>query len=197
MLAFLNIPFDQRYESLYLAFIAGLSGFGLVPQAVLQVLGSQRRLDRLVRLLGACKYSLHTSPESNSTPAARRRHDSICPSNLGWLWQMPNIVAMGIGGLSEAKGFRVLKSLSDIDGTEVYIHRGGPIGVLRGLTNALARSRHRPTVRELQAVYRDVKQTAEILKQELATPTLFDTRPFLDLVLAASIGAKRRIASLR
>jgi hypothetical protein len=39
--AFLNIPFDQEFESLYLAFISGLSGFGLIPQAVLQIPGSQ------------------------------------------------------------------------------------------------------------------------------------------------------------
>jgi hypothetical protein len=97
----------------------------------------------------------------------------------------------------EAKRFRILKSLSDINGTEAYIHGGGPIGVLRELTNALSRSRHRPTVRELKAVYRDVKQAAVLLKQELAAKTLFDTRPFQDLVLAASISAKRRIASLR
>ena len=50
---------------------------------------------------------------------------------------------------------------------------------------------------ELKAVYRDVTRTAATLKRELATHTLFDTRPFQDLVLAASIGAKQRIASLR
>src|SRR6266850_2407623 len=29
--AFLNVPYDRRYERLYLAFIAGLSAFGLAP----------------------------------------------------------------------------------------------------------------------------------------------------------------------
>ena len=57
--AFLNIPFDQRFEALYLAFIAGLSGFGLIPQAALQIPGSRRRLDRLIDLLGTCQYSFH------------------------------------------------------------------------------------------------------------------------------------------
>src|SRR5437016_13663424 len=59
VLAFLNIPFDQQFESLYLAFIAGLSGFGLIPQTVLQIPGSQRRLDRLIQLLRTCQYSFH------------------------------------------------------------------------------------------------------------------------------------------
>jgi len=41
---FLNVPYDKEFESLYLAFIAGLSGLGLIPQAVLQIPGSERRL---------------------------------------------------------------------------------------------------------------------------------------------------------
>lgn len=97
----------------------------------------------------------------------------------------------------ESKKFRALKSLSDINGTEVYIHDNRPIGVMRGLTNALARSNHKPTVLELQAIYRDVKRAAATIKRDLKAQTLFDTRPFLDLVLAASISAKRRISSLQ
>ena len=91
----------------------------------------------------------------------------------------------------------MLKSLSDINGTEVCIHNGRPLGVPRELTNALARSRHKPTVLELAAVYRDVRRTAKNLKRELAAQTLFDARPFKDLVIGASISARRHIASLR
>jgi hypothetical protein len=97
----------------------------------------------------------------------------------------------------EAERFRILKSLSDINGTEAYIHDGRPVGVLRELTNALARSRHRPTVRELMAVYKDVRRAAVVLKRDLSTPTLFETRAFQDLVLAASISARRHVASLQ
>ena len=97
----------------------------------------------------------------------------------------------------ESKQYRALKSLSDINGTESYVHYNRPIGVLRGLTNALARSHHRPAVIELQAIYRDVRRAAVGIKRDLRTQTLFDTRPFLDLVLAANISAKQRISSLR
>jgi hypothetical protein len=198
ILAFLNIPFDQQFESLYLAFIAGLSGFGLIPQAVLQIPGSQRRLDRLIGLLGKCRYSFHDLSRVELDPRRPKTPRFNMPFELGLA-----VAGTGRGRnrhrwyVFEAKKFRVLKSLSDMNGTEAYIHGGTPTGVLRELTNALARSSHRPTVRELQAVYRDVKRTAVILKQDLATQTLFDTRPFLDLVLAASISAKQRIASLR
>jgi len=31
--AFLNLPYAKRYEKVYLAFIAGVAGYGLVPTA--------------------------------------------------------------------------------------------------------------------------------------------------------------------
>ena len=43
--AFLNVPFDKQFEPLYLAFIAGVSGFGLTPQAVIQIPGRRRCLE--------------------------------------------------------------------------------------------------------------------------------------------------------
>ena len=45
--------YDRRYERLYLAFIAGRSAFGLAPRATVELAGSQRRLDRIVRPLRA------------------------------------------------------------------------------------------------------------------------------------------------
>jgi hypothetical protein len=54
--AFLNVPYDRRYERLYLAFIAGLSVFGLALRATVELAGSQRRLDRIVRLLRSCSF---------------------------------------------------------------------------------------------------------------------------------------------
>jgi hypothetical protein len=45
--AFLNVPYDRRYQRLYLAFIAGLSAFGLAPRVTIELGGSQRRLDRI------------------------------------------------------------------------------------------------------------------------------------------------------
>ena len=48
--AFLNVPYDAQHEELFLAFLAGLSGFALIPHATLEIPGSQRRLDRIFRL---------------------------------------------------------------------------------------------------------------------------------------------------
>jgi hypothetical protein len=183
---------------LYLALIAGLSGFGLVPQAVLQIPGSQRRLDRLIRPPGTCRYSFHDLSRVELDTHRPQTPRFNMPFELGLAVASAELSRNGHRWyVFEAKKLRVSKSLSDIDGTRVYIHGGGPIGVLRELTNALVRSRHKPSVQDLKAIYQDVRRTAARLKQELSTHDLFDTRPFLDLVLAASISAKRHIASLR
>lgn len=68
--------------------------------------------------------------------------------------------------------------------------------LLLALTNALTRTRHRPTVRELAAILEDLKKTAVEIKKDLQTDSLFDARPFHDLVVAARLIAKDRVASL-
>jgi hypothetical protein len=40
---FLNIPYDRNFENLFLAYIAGISAFGLVPRATLEIANSSRR----------------------------------------------------------------------------------------------------------------------------------------------------------
>src|ERR1700739_747194 len=56
---FLNIPYDSAFENLYLAYIAGLSAFGLIPRATLEIPPSQRRLERILKLIQQCSYSIH------------------------------------------------------------------------------------------------------------------------------------------
>lgn len=196
--AFLNVPFDAEFEPLYLAFIAGLCGFGLSPQSVLQIPGSHRRLDRLTDLISNCQYSFHDLSRVELDVKRPRVPRFNMPFELG--------LAVGwekFGGDShrwyafESKPFRALKSLSDLNGTEFYIHDNRPIGVLRCLRNALARSEHRPSVPDLQGIYSDLTSRAIDLKRELATESLFDTRPFVDLVTAAHRFARDHIPTLR
>lgn len=196
--AFLNIPFDKQFEPLYLAFIAGLSGFGLIPQAVLQIPGSERRLDRLTALMSRCQYSFHDISRVELDDRRPRVPRFNMPFELG------AAVGMAEHGrydhfwfAFESKPYRALKTLSDLNGTEIYAHEGKAVGVFRCLTNALARSEHRPTVLDLQAIYRDVRKAAQKIQHELAAHSLYDTRPFQDLVVAASLSAQTRIASLR
>src|SRR5208337_563400 len=112
--AFLNIPYDKQFEPLYLAFIAGLSGFGLIPQAVLQIPESKRRLDRIFSLIGECKISFHdlSRVKLDLKPPPTPRFNMPFELGLAVAWQ-------SIGDPShrwyvfEAEAHRLQKSLSD------------------------------------------------------------------------------------
>src|SRR5947207_9709203 len=56
---FLNIPYDDAFENLLLAYIAGLSAFGFAPRATLQIPFSRRRLERIISLIESSEYSVH------------------------------------------------------------------------------------------------------------------------------------------
>src|SRR3989449_1772313 len=196
--AFINAPSDASYESLFLALSGGLSGFGLIPRATLEIPGSERRLNRIVGLLRRCRYSFHdlSRVELDSTPPQTPRFNM--PFELG--------LAVALKQTSrrhhewfvfEAKAHRMSKSLSDLGGTDEHVHGGTPRGVLRTLTDALARSRHRPTVAELEQIYADVVKGAAAIKESLRAESLYSARPFKELVVAARISARQRIKSLR
>lgn len=97
----------------------------------------------------------------------------------------------------EAMPHRVVKSLSDLAGTDEYIHGATARGLLRALTNALARNRHRPTVRELEQIHQDLRTAARTIRLNLRARSLFEARAFKDLAMAAQISARRRIGSLQ
>jgi hypothetical protein len=56
---FLNIPYDKKFENLCLAYISGVSAFGLSARATLEIPGDARRLDRIFQLMQGCEYSVH------------------------------------------------------------------------------------------------------------------------------------------
>ncbi len=196
--AFLNVPYDRRYENLYIAFIAGLCGFGLTPRATIEITGSRRRLERIIRLIQECAYSFHDLSRvelDRSRPFTPRFN---MPFELGLaVAQARNQRGKQKWFVFEAQAHRLKKSLSDLDGTDPYIHEGDSYGVLRALTNALSRDRNRRDLRELEEIYLDLSKAARAIKRELRGGSLFEARPFHDLVVSARIFAQERLGSLR
>jgi hypothetical protein len=196
--AFLNVPYDAKHEAVFLAFLAGLSGFGLIPRTTLEIPGSERRLDRIVHLLRRCRYSFHdlSRVELDSTPPPTPRFNM--PFELGLAVALDKLQRGRHEWLVfETVPHRAWKSLSDLAGTDEYVHEATPQGVLRSLTNALVRRRHQPTVAELQEVFRDVSEFARELKRQHKTTSIFEARAFRELVAAAQASASRRTAALR
>jgi len=114
---FLNCPFDSKYENLYLALIAGATALGLTPRCVLEIPTTAARLTRLVDLISQCDYSIHDlSRVQLSGPAPR--------------FELGLAVAVGVHEnygnhhwiVLEAVRYRLLRSLSDLNGFDPFIH---------------------------------------------------------------------------
>jgi hypothetical protein len=192
--AFLNVPYDKRYERLFLAFVAGLCGFGLIPRATVEIPGSRRRLERIIELIRECRYSFHdlSRVALDRTPPPTPRFNMPFELGLAVAWSVSRRGVQKLF-LFESKPHRLSKSLSDLNGTDPYIHNGEPEGVLRELTNALVRERDSPSLDELKAIYNEVRRAASRLKRTLGGASLFEARPFRDLVvLAIDICTARR-----
>lgn len=140
--AFLNVPYDSGYEDLYLAFIAGLCGFGLTPRATIEIPSSDRRLDRIIKLIRSCGFSFHDLSRVELDRHAPFTPRFNMPFELGLAVDWARTVrAAHQWFVLESEPHRLEKSLSDINGTDPFVHGGSPRGVLAALSKrAVAQS---------------------------------------------------------
>jgi len=187
---FLNIPYDSRFEKLYLAYIAGVSAFGLIPRATLELTASERRLSRISRLLQDCQYAVHdlSRVELDRTPPCTPRFNMPFELGLSVAWAR-------IGStphswyIFEAPAHRLEKSLSDLNGSDVHVHGGRIDGIFRELCNAFVRVSRRPTVPDMWRVYRDLRKSLPVILADAGAHSAFEARTFRDLSLVAKQSA--------
>lgn len=84
----------------------------------------------------------------------------------------------------EAKKHRIEKSLSDLGGTDVYIHRGSADGLFGELTNAFVRARRQPSG-QMKIVFAELRAALPKLMRDAGTRSPFTARVFDDLRLLA------------
>jgi hypothetical protein len=46
---FLNVPYDESFAELFLAYIVGICSYGMTPRTTLEVPGGEQRLRRIAR----------------------------------------------------------------------------------------------------------------------------------------------------
>jgi hypothetical protein len=182
---FLNIPYDEKFKKLYLAYIVGVSALGLVPYATLGISGD-RRLDRIFSLIQACKYSIHdlSRVEANASPPRTPRFNMPLELGLAIAWKR-------VGSPShswfvfESQLRRAEKSCSDISGTDVYIHRADIQGIFRELRNALVRPDTQPTVPQMLKMYDELKPVVRRILRNAGTSDMYQAQVFSEIRLAA------------
>jgi len=86
----------------------------------------------------------------------------------------------------ETRPWRPQKSLSDLNGTDVYAHGGTPAGVFRELLSAFVRHRNQPTVRQMTVIFEALQKNLRPILQETGAASPFEASVFKRLSVYAS-----------
>jgi hypothetical protein len=189
---FLNIPYDEEFQKLYLAYIVGLSQLGFDPFITSGITGGERRLDKVLALIQSCRYSIHdlSRVEVSVAPPATPRFNMPLELGLTITWAKLN-PKRHTWFLWESTPRRLQKSMSDLDGTDPYIHSGTVEGVLRELRNAFVRD-GAPSVQSMMAGYRIVEEQIERILAGAGTRNLYAASVFRELCFVAENAAHQK-----
>lgn len=182
---FLNIPYDGDFENLYLAYIAGVSAFGLVPRATLEIPTSQRRLDRILGLIEGCSYSIHDLSRVQLDRSAPRTPRFNMPLELGLAVSQDALHRRARWYVCETVRHRVSKSLSDLDGADIRIHCGTVRGLFAALGDIFVRKHRQPSAQQMYRIYLVLRRNLPRIMRQAGATGPYGARVFRDLVLAA------------
>jgi hypothetical protein len=183
---FLNIPYDEEFWSLYVAYIVGLYQLDLVPHLASEIAGGERRLNRIFQLIKSCRYSIHDLSRVEVSVAATAVPRFNMPLELGMTITWANLhPSRHTWFVWESEPYRLQRSASDLNGTDPYIHKGTPEGVLRELCNAF-QSDHAPTVPEMIDVYRFVNNQLDAILTRKGTRNPYSISVFKELCWLSS-----------
>jgi len=161
-----------------------------VPRATLEIPTGIRRLDRILELLSTCQFALHdlSRVEVDRTPPRTPRFNM--PFELGlsvaWSHMRPGRQSWFV---LESQNYRLSKSLSDLNGTDVHVHDGKISGVFRALANAFVRQNRRPSVQQMRQIYLDLRQNLPGILETSGSESPFEARAFRDVCVLASESA--------
>jgi hypothetical protein len=123
---FLNVPYDKKFERLFLAFIAGTSAFEAYSSRHIRdhhecsAVRADSGPDPTV------EYSIHdlSRVEIDRTFPSTPRFNM--PFELGLSVALEGTARIGTRGwfVCESRNYRLAKSLSDLNGTDPFIHDG-------------------------------------------------------------------------
>ena len=192
---FLNLPYDRRFRNLFLAYLSGVSAFGLIPRATLEIPGSARRLDRILSLIESCRYSIHDLSRVQLDRRAPPTPRFNMPFELGLTagYYTDRAARPHTWFVFESHRWRMQKSLSDLNGTDVYVHDGSSDGVFRELISAFVRQRNQPTVAQMTVIYEELKSNLRQILRETGAGSPFEASVFKRLSVYASALADRLV----
>lgn len=93
-----------------------------------------------------------------------------------------------------SRSWRAGKSLSDLSGTDVYVHYGNPSGVFREICNALVLTDYQPDVANMATIYRALRRGLPGIIIKTGAKSAFEARVFAELIAAAKLVVAQHLA---
>jgi hypothetical protein len=181
---FLNVPYDNQFEDLYLAYVVGLTQLGLEINLTLAI-PNQGRLDRIIELIEKSDFSIHDLSRIEASSGSPRFN---MPLELGLALHRSHATnGKHKVFVFEKKKYRVQRTTSDVNGIDPQIHRGNPTGVMSGLRNIFHQPNGTTSVPEMLSSYRAVKRKLPELRENAGSKSLFEAAIFKDLTVAALV----------
>jgi hypothetical protein len=189
--AFLNIPYDNGFRDLYLAYIVGLTQLGFRINIAIAV-PNQGRLATIIQLIEKSDYSIHDLSRVEVVHGIPRFN---MPVELGLALYRSHLTrGKHKVFIFEGKRYRAQRSTSDVNGIDPQIHNGSIKGLMSGLRNIFRQPGDVTTVPEMLASYRAVQEKLPELRRNAGSKSLFEAAIFRDLTVAALVESQRLIA---
>jgi hypothetical protein len=188
---FLNIPYDRRYEPLFIALVAALLALGRKPRCTLELSDrGQGRPSRIFEIMEQSRVSLHDLSRVG-TPARFNM-----PFELGLAFALSQYWGQHDWYVLEARAFRIQKTLSDLKITEEHVHRKGPRIAISCVFDALGTPRNDPDPSAVDRLRRKMAVVAADAKRRYGRHDLFYRAAYLHF-MKGSIELARRGGFIR
>lgn len=144
---FINCPFDEAYLDLLKPLLFTIRYCRLVPRIALERLDSSEiRLDKIVEIITASKYSIHDLSRIRSTEKGEYYRLNM-PLEIGLdlgckLFHPDELYRQKKSLILEAERYSIHKALSDLSGSDVKCHDNDPEKLIEVVRNWLTDAGH-------------------------------------------------------
>ena len=177
---FINAPFDERYEPLFITLVGALVFLGQSPHCVLEVReAGQGRLARIFELISTCRMSFHDVSRVGMPVRFNM------PFELGLACALSLTSGTHDIFVLESQPYRMDRTLSDYKGRDPLIHHGRCDDLIAALLDVF-QAKSLPPVSELRNAARTLRRASRELKREFKAPQVFRAAIFRSLVAAAT-----------
>ncbi|HET6975979.1 MAG TPA: hypothetical protein VFI24_06635 [Pyrinomonadaceae bacterium] len=138
---FINCPFDEEYKLLLQPMLFTLVYVGLFPRLASEKSDSlEQRIEKILRLIKECKYSIHDLSRLRSQKAMEISRLNM-PFELGIDYGCrriaKNYLCTKRSLILEKTPYDIQKALSDLNGADIKSHNNRPVQAVRALQHWL------------------------------------------------------------